>query len=304
MSGPILITGATGLLGRAVVGRFSALADRPPVYALVRDPRAAALPPGVQAIAHDLGDRADPPVGEAPETIIHQAQSRCFRDFPNGALDVFEVNVGATQRLLDWGLRNGVRRFVYLSTGGVYGHGADPFRECDRLPLLPAASHYIASKRGGEALAAAYCGRMIVVILRPFFVYGRGQHPEMLIPRLIQRVSTGLPLFLQQRDGLRLNPVHVDDAAGAVLAAAGLDGDATINVAGPEVLSLREIGGLIGAAVGRAPRFEVDEAAEPRHLVGDTAAMSRLLLPPRVTLARGLAEMAAAPAGTGLSHVV
>ena len=69
---------------------------------------------------------------------MHLAQSPRYRDFPEGALDVFEVNVGSTQRLLDWACRQGVKRFIYASSGGVYGHGEAPFEE--DVPIKVAAT--------------------------------------------------------------------------------------------------------------------------------------------------------------------
>jgi len=69
-----------------------------------------------------------------------------------------------------------------------------------------------------------------------------------------------------------------------------LEGSHTINVAGPEELSLRRMCELIGTALGRAPLFE-PQPGEPRHLVGDTTKMRALLAAPRVRFADGLRFM-------------
>src|SRR5262245_37137361 len=111
----ILVTGASGLLGRATLDWFG---PRRRVCALTRSPPHRPLPPCAAVVVHDLQRPDDPPVPEAPETIIHLAQSPRFRDFPDGAVEVFDVNAGSVQRLLDWGVRSGVRRFIYASTGG------------------------------------------------------------------------------------------------------------------------------------------------------------------------------------------
>ena len=67
----------------------------------------------------------------------------------------------------------------------------------------------------------AYQGEFVVVILRFFFVYGPGQSNEMLIPRLVKSVREGQPIALDGLDGLRINPVYVEDAVRAVVSASG-----------------------------------------------------------------------------------
>jgi nucleoside-diphosphate-sugar epimerase len=110
----------------------------------------------------------------------------------------------------------------------------------------------------------------------------------MLIPRLVQAVSDGKPISLQGPEGIRLNPIHVSDAADAVQRALDLQGSHTINIGGPEVLSLRQIGDLIGEAVGKVPRFEVQSVDQSRHLVGAIDKMTRLLGQPQIDFATGI----------------
>jgi UDP-glucose 4-epimerase len=291
MKGPILVTGAGGLVGRALVAR---LAPFNRVFALVRENPPRPLPAGVDPIIHDLCSRGDPQLPEVPATIVHLAQSSSYQEFPARALDIFEVNVGSTQRLLDWAHRRGVERFIYASSGGVYGHGEAAFDEDAPLGGTSAYGHHIASKRCGELLANAYNGSMIIVMLRFFFAYGPGQRRSMLIPRLIDNVLNRRPINLQGNDGLRANPVWVDDAAAAVEAATSLQVGQTINVAGPQVLSLRDIATLIGELTGCRPLLQVEPDAEPRHLVGSIDKMTRLLGAPKIGPADGLRRMIAA----------
>jgi len=299
MTAAILVTGANGLVGRATLAR---LGPSRRVYAILRASPGNPLPAGALPVVHDLRRGEDPALAEIPETIVHLAQSARYRDFPEGALDVFEVNVGATQRLLDLASRTGVKRFVYASSGGVYGHGEAPFDE--EAPLAPDTSlgHYLGSKRCGELVSRAYQGRMTVVVLRFFFVYGPGQRSTMLIPRLIESVRSGRPIVLQGNDGIRVNPIYAEDAAAAVEAAIGLQASTTVNVAGPDVLTLRRLASLIAEAIGHEPRFEVRGGAQPAHLVGDTERMARLLVPPQVGVAEGLRRTLARPESSSRAH--
>ena len=109
-------------------------------------------------------------------------------------------------------------------------------------------------------------------MLRLFVPYGAGQSSEMLIPRLIQRVRQEAPIILDGENGLRVNPVAVTDVVETIERCLKADRTATLNVAGPEVLTLREIGHHIGRAVGRLPRFE-QHSGHPPTIVGATDAI-------------------------------
>lgn len=291
----VLITGAGGLIGRATA---SHLARTCRVLGLVKEDRPGALPASVSAIVHDLRSAQALAFPEMPDTVLHLAQSPHHQNFPEAALDVFDVNVASTQRLLDWSWRNDVKRFIYASSGGIYGHGPRAFAEDDPAGLRFDLGHYLAGKQSGELLCSAYCNHMIVVILRFFFVYGPGQRRTMLLPRLIDSVMNRRPITLHGRDGIRISPTYVDDAAAAVAAAAQLDRSQTVNVTGPETLTLREIGALIGQATGREPVFEMHPDVEPRHLAGDARKMSELLVAPRIVMAEGLKRVLGAAAAT------
>jgi len=291
MDESILLTGATGLVGRATIDR---LIRTRRVFATVRDIPKIPLPADAKTILHDLRDRQDPQIPESISTVVHLAQSSSYRDFPRHALDVFEVNVGAAQRLLDWAHRQGVARFIYASSGGVYRSGEGPFKEDGEAAEPAVLDHYAASKRCGEFIAAAYSNEMTIVILRFFFVYGPRQRDTMLMPRLIGRVMRGEAITLDGECGVRMNPVYVDDAADAVVAAVKLNSSETINVAGPEVASIRDIGTMIGEATFRVARFNKVCECEPRHMVGDTEKMSQLLVAPRIGIAEGLRRVVAA----------
>ena len=87
-----------------------------------------------------------------------------------------------------------------------------------------------------------------------------------------------------------MNPVYVSDVVSAVLAALDLKGFHKINVAGPEVVSLKQICEMIGAKIGVKPIFEYDLQSKPRDLIGDIKNMMQLLSP-RYMLDEGLNEI-------------
>ncbi len=277
-----IITGASGLIGSRLV---AALAQDWELHAVGRRKPTAA---NVEWHRMDLSVGVDATRLPAhADAVVHLAQSEHFREFPAHAAEVFQVNTFSVLRLLDYARAAGARTFVYASSGGVYGPGDASLNETAPLPTEGNLGFYLATKVCSEIVAQNYADSLNVVILRFFFVYGPGQRPSMLVPRLIESVRTGRPIVLHGTNGLRLNPVYVDDAASAVTRALSLQRSYKINVAGPEVVNLRELGERIGRAIGRTPVYR-SENEKPRHLVGDISRMCELLVPPRVRLDEGL----------------
>ena len=56
------------------------------------------------------------------EAVIYLAQSEYYRDFPKKAVDIFEINTVKLLRMLDYAREVGAKKFIYASSGGVYGH--------------------------------------------------------------------------------------------------------------------------------------------------------------------------------------
>lgn len=272
-----VITGATGLIGSHVLPE---LARDWEVVAVTRRPPPAA--DGGATIAHVPLDLAAPwnaaGLPAEADVVVHLAQSAAFREFPDRAQEILTVNTHSTVRLLDYARATGARTFVLASSGGI-GDSHAPPRDL---------GFYLGTKLCAEILAKAYLPYLNIVILRFFFVYGPGQRADMLIPRLVTSVREGRPIMLQGPDGLRLNPTDVTDAARAVQLAMTLDHSANIDIAGPDVVSLRELGAIIGRYVHRAPAFAQTDDTAPNHLVADTGEMSRLLAPPHVSVDAGL----------------
>lgn len=280
-----LITGAGGLAGAHLVEALRGQAE------VIAATRTGAVPAGggITPLALDLSRPVDPTVlPDQLAGVAYLAQSSRFREFPAGAADMHMVNVANMLALLDHAVSIGARSFVYASTGGVYGTGPQPFAE-DARPAEQ-LGFYPASKLAAEVLARAYEAKIAVVILRFFFIYGREQKREMLVPRLVDSVREGRPIGLQGTDGITINPIHATDAAAAVAAALRLDRSVTVNVGGPEPLTLRTMGEQIGAALGIAPHFTVQPNTIPGDLIGSIARQSELLGAPQVRFADGVKD--------------
>jgi UDP-glucose 4-epimerase len=283
----ILVTGAGGFIGGHLVPALAESGHS--VLAIVRNASAYEAPVGVETIELDLTQ----PLGSAslPEVdcVVHLAQANV--PFPGSAVELYRVNTVATQELLDYARRAGAQRFLYASSGSVYGQGNRPFREDDELPI---ADFYAVTKINAEQTISTYRDFFHTVVLRFFMPYGPGQAGR-LIPALIDRVREGRPVTLNDGGRPAGNPIYVGDVVRVIEAAIELEGHHVINVGGDEVVGIGDLARLIGEVVGREPEFEESSGSATRDIVGDTARMHELLsVRPLVPLATGLRETVAA----------
>lgn len=281
-----VITGASGLIGLHAISQLQSAWE---VHAISRQP--PILNSGESIVWHqtDLCDqfsRANLP--HEVDAIIYLAQSEYFRDFPAHAVDVFEVNTFQVLNMLGYAREVGARTFVFASSGGVYGSGDQHMSEEADIPAKGNLGFYLSTKLCSEIVCQNYTPYLNVIILRFFFVYGPGQRRSMLIPRLIDNVRNSRPIALQGENGIRLNPTHVSDAVSAISCALDLKGSYTINVGGPGVLSLREIGNIIGKVLDITPIFTVETGTAPKHIIGDISKMTDLLMAPKVRFEEGV----------------
>lgn len=89
----------------------------------------------------------------------------------------------------------------------------------------------------------------------------------MLMPRLVSSIKNGDPINLAGENGFSFCPLYVGDAADLVSSVVDSEYSGVLNVAGPSVVSLREVCDVIGTTIGRAPVFNVLDSAPVNFMV-------------------------------------
>jgi nucleoside-diphosphate-sugar epimerase len=200
---PVLITGASGRLGRAIQ-------------------RVAAGDVDVVALDSSTVDITDATTLSAavglvgPCAIIHLASivgGACEAD-PERAE---AVNVDGSANVIAAAREHSVSRLVFASTSSVYGdQRRRPVSESDSTAP---SGVYASTKRRAEQLLEETAGPVTVDALRVFNIYGP-EMPDSLVARL-QAATLDAPARLSGLDPFVRDYVHVDDVARAFLAAAG-----------------------------------------------------------------------------------
>lgn len=270
----VLITGATGLTGSHVAPYLSEQGCHV-VTLSSRDVNLA--DPGWHVCS--LPSKVD--------AIVHLAQDRGYRRFPDAAIETVRVNVESTVRLLDYARQCGARAFVLASTGGVYRESRELLTPDSPILRPDEASPYFASKIAAESWAMNYRDYFDVSVLRLFTVYGCGANPDTLFPRLIERMERSERVDLHGEDGDLLRPTHALDVGRTVWACLEHSGSRTIDVGGPEVIAVKDLANRIGRWLGVQPSFNVLDAA-PRVLAPRLDSLGHLGVVPSIGVEEGL----------------
>jgi nucleoside-diphosphate-sugar epimerase len=183
------VTGGSGFIGGALIRRL--VADRWDVHALVRSEASAqkvtAL--GAHAIAGDLADLPSMAVGaQYCEVAFHCAAH--LGDW--GTREEFERgNVQGTRNALAAAHQAGLRRFVHFGTEAALLAGQPLVEVDERAPLrFDSPALYSSTKaRAEEAVIEANHNGLETVVVRPRFVWGRGD--TTLLPLLTDSVRSG-----------------------------------------------------------------------------------------------------------------
>jgi UDP-glucose 4-epimerase len=213
----VLVTGASGFVGRAVMGALRRAGARVTAIDLVPFPA-----PDVTILAGDLTDQQvrDATVTEGLTGIIHLAAATSVLRSVEDPAGVYEENVAVTAGLLELARARGVGRFMLSSTNAVVGDvGTGTIREDTPLrPLTP----YGATKAACEMLMSAYAGSygMATTALRFTNVYGQGMsHKDSLVARLMKAAVSGATVQIYGDGTQRRDFVHVDDVVRGLLLA-------------------------------------------------------------------------------------
>jgi uncharacterized protein YbjT (DUF2867 family) len=215
----LLLTGATGLVGSALLRRLVGEGER--VRCLVRDPRRL----GAQRVRVQiaLGDLTDPPsfrnALRGIDTVVHLAAS--IRDQPRGSIE--ELNGIATWRMVEAAQRLGAERFLFFSALGASTHHR--------------ARYFRAKALAEQAVSEA---RLRTIVFAPSIVYAPADPWLTLLERLAL-----FPLMpVSGRGRAAYQPIWSEDVADCVVAALRApDGELhrRYELAGPEILDYDEI---------------------------------------------------------------
>lgn len=203
----VLVTGATGFVGRQVLTQGLALGVE--LHALSRAEQHS------DDVRWWKGDLLDADAIKrvlsqvSPDGILHLAADGVAYGATRNR-DVIRVNLEGMAALLDAVWHAGIcPHFVSASSGFEYAPQNRPLREDD--PIVP-NSVYGVSKAAATQLARLYASSFPITVLRLFSLYGPGEREPRVVPYIIAQTQRGLPVELTPGEQVR-DYTYVKDAA-------------------------------------------------------------------------------------------
>lgn len=275
----ILVTGATGLIGGCLVETLMMNPQRDyQVYASGRNEERARL--RFKAFADDAAfhfvkyDVMQPLECDVNfDYVIHAASNASPNFFAQKPVEVIKSNVNGVAHLMDYGLSHGMKRFLYVSSGEVYGEGDGRVFTEDYSGYVNCATSracYPSSKRAAETLCVSYAAEYgsDVVIARPCHTYGPHftEQDNRVYAQFIRNVLHGEDIIMKSKGEQFRSWCYVVDCVSALLHIL-LKGESknAYNIADTESnISIRELGEIIAQTRNRRVIIEVPDEEEKK----------------------------------------
>lgn len=277
----VLITGATGMIGTALVDTLIKLGEKHEIqidiWMIGRNEESAKkrfCDLGSSRQLHFIEGDISSSTLHFPKVdyVIHAASNAYPMAFSEDPVGTMKANLFGTSNLLDFSRDNGVRRFLLVSTGEIYGEGSDvsAFTEdySGYVDCMSPRACYPSSKRAAETLCASY-GRQYgleTVVARPCHVYGPTctDKDSRVSSQFMRQAIKGEDLIMKS-EGLQVRSYcYVFDCVSALITIMlkGVTGNAYNIADNGTRVSIRDFCKLISEAGNVSFRQEIPERKE------------------------------------------
>jgi len=229
------VTGGSGFVGRALIGELRAKGHDVRALARSEAAKSAVREAGADPVAGDLDDKAALLEGMTGCDVVYHSAAYVKQWGPRE--EFFRVNVAGTSNMLEQARAAGVKTFVHVSTEAVLA-GERPIINADETSPRaehPAGLYPLTKGLAEEVVIAANSPAMKTVIVRPRFIWGKGD--TTVLPLFVETVKNGLFRWM---DGGRYltSTCHVKNVCEGMLLAAerGRGGNIYFLTDGPPII--------------------------------------------------------------------
>jgi nucleoside-diphosphate-sugar epimerase len=205
----IFVTGACGYKGTVLIPKLLAAGHSVTAFDIMWFGNCLSLHDNLKIVKGDIRD-ADKLDLSNFETIIHLSSVANDPCSDLNPLLTWEISCLATMRLADRAVRQGVKHFIYASSGSVYGlkNESSVTEDLELVPL----SEYNKTKMVGERVLLSYSDHMVVQIIRPATVCGLSKRMrlDVAVNLLTMQALTKGEITVLGGEQTRPN-IHIDD---------------------------------------------------------------------------------------------
>jgi len=295
----ILITGGAGFIGSNLTKRL--LKDGHEIIVLDNLLRGNKIDKETfQKIEFVNGDVCDAELvnqlSKGVDVIYHFAAVLGVDVVADNPVLTMDVETIGTHNVVEAALTNNVKKILYASTSGIYGHSAIENALTEEVLVDPRTSYAMAKRYNEIYLASNYEEKGLHAIsLRFFNVYGMNQDNRMVIPRFFEQAKAGRDITVFGNGKQTRDFTWVDDTVEACVRLLNVDGYHIVNIACEKEWNIEMVAENIKKITNSdskivyldAPKKRYDYEVERR--IGSSEKLMKLInYKPTTTLEEGL----------------
>lgn len=200
------------------------------------------------------------------DIIFHFAAVLGVDIVADNPVETMDVEVIGTRNVVEAAFVNNVKKILYASTSGIYGHSAIDKSLTEEVMVDPRTS-YAMAKRYNEIYLASHHEEkgLNVISLRFFNVYGKNQDNRMVVPRFFEQALDDESITVFGTGRQTRDFTYIDDTIEACIRSMSIDGCHILNIANEAEWCIKDLATMIKEITNSKSEIIFIEAPKKRY---------------------------------------
>lgn len=200
------------------------------------------------------------------DLIFHMAAVLGVDIVADNPVETMDVEIIGTRNVVTAAEQNNVKKVMYASTSGIYGHSSFEKSLSEEVLVDPRTSYAMAKRYNEIYLASHHQEKGLNTIsLRFFNVYGTRQDNRMVVPLFFEQALNKIPISVFGTGDQTRDFTYIDDTIEACIRCMKLTGCEIINIANEEEYNIKTLAEMIKEIAHSSSEIQYIEAPKKRY---------------------------------------